>query len=333
MQFQELYTYRLKPAPRRHTILFSGNNDVRVRPGPEAFCRVERAMVGKLAVGRVRSTGHDVTLSEHVSANVVVPVSGQLMSTVRGRDYVARPGQALLFSPNSRDTSALPGDDSQFLGVPVLLPARDLETAAERLGAPVRRVMFDDFALRLDGGALEASGELIAMIRVLVGEITRGSRRLENERTRENWSRMVAEKVVETLEDTGVLDLPRPVTGRPAARHVQRALEVMREKYAEIATMIEVADACGVTNRTLQQSFREVLGTTPRAALTEFRLDEARRLLTLPKNIQSVTDIAFATGFGHPGRFAIAYRQRFGEAPSETRAQRGGVPSAGGDPD
>ena len=35
----------------------------------------------------------------------------------------------------------------------------------------------------------------------------------------------------------------------------------------------------------------------------------------------SVTMIALETGFGNHGRFAKAYRGRFGETPSETRAK------------
>jgi AraC-like DNA-binding protein len=38
----------------------------------------------------------------------------------------------------------------------------------------------------------------------------------------------------------------------------------------------------------------------------------------------SVTDVAFRWGFTHPGRFADAYRERFGQASSETlRRARG----------
>ncbi|MBN9274969.1 MAG: helix-turn-helix domain-containing protein, partial [Mesorhizobium sp.] len=37
----------------------------------------------------------------------------------------------------------------------------------------------------------------------------------------------------------------------------------------------------------------------------------------------SVTDAAYAAGFGHLGRAASAYRRRYGETPSETLRRRG----------
>jgi transcriptional regulator GlxA family with amidase domain len=53
--------------------------------------------------------------------------------------------------------------------------------------------------------------------------------------------------------------------------------------------------------------------------LKKHRLDEARRLLQSGDGQGlNVTDIAFATGFLHPSKFAQDYRERFGETPSAT---------------
>jgi AraC-like DNA-binding protein len=43
-------------------------------------------------------------------------------------------------------------------------------------------------------------------------------------------------------------------------------------------------------------------------------------LLTEPR--LSVTESALRAGFDHLGRFAAGYRQRFGESPSQTVAER-----------
>jgi AraC-like DNA-binding protein len=64
--------------------------------------------------------------------------------------------------------------------------------------------------------------------------------------------------------------------------------------------------------------------------LRDARLAEARRALQQAGSGQSITDIAMSWGFSHLGRFAIAYRRRFGETPRATLAatNRGGGKSS-----
>jgi len=49
------------------------------------------------------------------------------------------------------------------------------------------------------------------------------------------------------------------------------------------------------------------------------RLNATRRtLFALDPEAITVTDVAFAHGFYHPGRFSLQYRNAFGEHPSVT---------------
>ena len=52
--------------------------------------------------------------------------------------------------------------------------------------------------------------------------------------------------------------------------------------------------------------------------LRNARFERARTALLRAEPEESVTDIAAAWGFTHLGRFAIEYRRRFGERPSDT---------------
>jgi AraC-like DNA-binding protein len=75
-----------------------------------------------------------------------------------------------------------------------------------------------------------------------------------------------------------------------------------------------------VSERSLHAAFRRQLGTSPMSYVRHRRLDDAHdELLRVdPTAGVKVTDVALRHGFTHTGRFAAAYRQRFGESPSTT---------------
>ena len=80
-----------------------------------------------------------------------------------------------------------------------------------------------------------------------------------------------------------------------------------------------LADRVGVSQRTLEASFREEFGVTPVRYLRVRRMNEARReLVTTAPGTGTVTAIATRHGFDELGRFSVEYRQLFGESPRET---------------
>lgn len=99
---------------------------------------------------------------------------------------------------------------------------------------------------------------------------------------------------------------------------VYRAIQHVEE--SQVATSAwEMAQAAGVSQKTLEVAFREVMDMTPGKYLVIRRLNAARRaLVSADRAKASVTDVALEYGFTHLGRFAKNYRQLFGEAPSKT---------------
>jgi transcriptional regulator GlxA family with amidase domain len=83
--------------------------------------------------------------------------------------------------------------------------------------------------------------------------------------------------------------------------------------------------AVGVPERTLRMYCTEFLGCGPVEYARLRRLNLARSsLLKADDDAASVAGIARLYGFSGPGRFAVAYRALFGEAPSATlRRPRG----------
>ena len=114
--------------------------------------------------------------------------------------------------------------------------------------------------------------------------------------------------------------LERLESGRlgAAPAYVRRAEDFMRANAAVPIRMEHVAAAAGCSVRTLGAVFRQFRDTTPLAALHAIRLEQVHAELDRGVTGASIAEVARRYGFTNAGRFALAYRRRFGEAPAET---------------
>ena len=91
---------------------------------------------------------------------------------------------------------------------------------------------------------------------------------------------------------------------------------------AHVADRVLVSDLCrvaGVSERTLQQAFQEMLRITPIAYLNRVRLHRARASLRDASPTKTtVSAVAMDWGFWHFGEFSKAYKACFHERPSQT---------------
>ena len=102
-------------------------------------------------------------------------------------------------------------------------------------------------------------------------------------------------------------------------RQTMTTTELAESQSDQLLTVSELARHSGVAERTLRNAFRNCYGLSPMEYLRIRRLHEARRLLRAScPEAKTVTQVAFSLGFWDLGRFARAYRQLFGELPSET---------------
>jgi AraC-like DNA-binding protein len=110
---------------------------------------------------------------------------------------------------------------------------------------------------------------------------------------------------------------------RPAMpRDVRRAIDYIDANLDAAIGLPEIVAASGVRGRTLIQHFRDFKGTSPMRYLRAARYEKARMALGRAEPEESITEIAARWGFGHPGRFSVEYRRRFGESPSKTLRRR-----------
>lgn len=110
---------------------------------------------------------------------------------------------------------------------------------------------------------------------------------------------------------------------RAQHRIVRIAEDVAMSRVGSGFYVKDMCDAAGVSERTLEYAFRDVMGLSPVAFLIRLRLHRARQaLLAADLETSTVTAIALHWGFGHLGEFARDYKACFGELPSETLVQR-----------
>ena len=99
-----------------------------------------------------------------------------------------------------------------------------------------------------------------------------------------------------------------------ALKHTE---EYIRAHLDTAITRDNLADRTGVSIRSLSRAFEKKYGMGPMAFVRQRRLDACyTQLLGSEPDTTTVTDVAMSFGFGHLGKFAIAYKKAFGESPS-----------------
>lgn len=269
-----------------------------------------------LYVGYVHYGSLPVELSPAPVRNeywIQLPVRGQLEATI-GHDCVdCNPAQAAIASPVHEKCRFVSNAGSARIQL-ALTKSALMDQLAALLGEPPDRPL--DFAPALD--LTRGHGRSLARYVLLAAiDLDQPDSVLLNPLTMSMFEQLIM---------TGLL-LSHPhnysdrLSGRAwsiAPRDVKRAIDHMESRLDAPVTLAELVAASGVPGRTLFKHFRDSKGTSPMRYLRNARFDKARQALLQAEPGDSVTAIAMAWGFGHLGRFAVEYRARFGESPSDT---------------
>jgi AraC-like DNA-binding protein len=255
---------------------------------------------------------------------VQLPVAGFGAATIAGRTLDLCAGRASVLSPGRPFEMEYDGEFRQLmLRIDCSLLVRTLE---DLLGEPVSQPLRFEPELAIEAGSGRTWTEAVY---TLVAALDRGDRLIEHP--------AVAART-ESLLATGLLLAGRHnhselLRGEPRPVHprgIQSAVEFLRAHAAEPLTTAQVARSVMMSVRSLQEGFRRYLGTTPMRYLREVRLREIHRELSAADSRRTtITEVAARWGLIHPGRFAVAYRERYGVSPSCTlRHGRGPEPFA-----
>jgi AraC-like DNA-binding protein len=190
-----------------------------------------------------------------------------------------------------------------------------LERHLERmLGAAVTRPV--QFRMGMDLSA-PAVASWARVIKLLVDDLDEPSGLTAAGTDGNPWSEFVINGLLlaqphnysERLE-RGRSDILRPPS-------VKRVIDLIEREPDGDLSMARLTAAAGMGSRALQRNFREYVGTSPHEYVQWIRLGRAHDDLAAGAGA-TVTEIAFRWGFTHLSRFAAAYQERYGVAPSAT---------------
>jgi AraC-like DNA-binding protein len=288
---------------------------VGVPEGAEGFTfRAEVIQLGPLTVGRL-AFGAPVTLiaPELDGYHVTIPTAGLVRTRHAGHDVVAGVSAGAIFGPG-QPAQARYDAHSAELNVKISRTALEGELAA-LLGRTVKGPIGLPPAIDVGAGTAQSWRRLLELLtaeRADPGSLI--------------WRPVIAEQLRRSVLNGLLLSVHHPYTEELSAtpptsppRTVQRVVDAIHDAPEQAFTVTDLATIAGVSVRTLQEGFRRYVGCAPMAYLQSVRLGRAHEALQRedPARV-TVAAVAHRSGFAHLGRFATAYRARFGVSPSET---------------
>jgi AraC-like DNA-binding protein len=139
--------------------------------------------------------------------------------------------------------------------------------------------------------------------------------------------RSVEVAMIEAIADWTIaadqLSSSEKVDRKSELRIVRDSLRKIREADCSVLAVADLCRMAGVAKSRLHQAFSEIYGISPGAYLHRLRLTSIReKLLSEEAPPRSIKDVAIEHGFLSSGQFARAYRNMFGELPSQTLRAR-----------
>jgi AraC-like DNA-binding protein len=271
---------------------------------------------GPITVGDMRF-GVDTLLrfGDLGSYHVDLPLSGKLWwRQGRHEPAVATPTRAAVFQPVGDTTLDRWSADCRLLAVKIERIALE-EQLESLLDAPVQTPV----TLDADFDATSGAGLSWArLVHLLAAEARASDGLLRQTGVAEHLQQSVIAGLL-SLASRRYKEAVAPGIRGWTPRTVKRVIDAMHGRPAHPFTMASLAGIAGVSARALQEAFRRHVGMPPMTYLRNLRLTQAHRALRAAgADETTVAQIAYDAGFVHLGRFAAAYRTRYGMPPSAT---------------
>jgi len=247
--------------------------------------------------------------SPHDQYWLLSPIEGHLEIEVNGQNFAASKTRAVLQSP---------WESYSFRSTPT--KAFILEISEQSLRKVLPDGFLGCFGYSFEGSFRNAIQQLLFGLAGVLDDWATGAvgtKKLPS--FLKHLELAVLHCLVEAIRDQETGSFAGSVVGNMPLTAIRT---FMNDNLANDLSVGDIAEAAGVSIRTLQKGFADHYFMSPNKMLTTMRLDKARELLKSRKGPASVGAACKAVGFGHAGRFSKEYADRFGETPSETLRQR-----------
>lgn len=243
---------------------------------------------------------------------VQLVLSGRAEVSLDNTVYLAHPGEATIINPTC-STRIRVTDDCRFLSIRL-----DCARVAQMLALQINRQLDKPLLFHSKLDFCSDKGAVIGrFINHVLAELELQAADSMLPNMNEHYENMLVSALLE-LQPHNYCDSIAEARSVPAHHYVKKAESFMRENLASMITPDELASVAGVTPRTLCNGFHRYYQTTPMCYLKSLRLERAHECLRKASDGETITRIAMNCGITHLGRFSLEYKQRFGEAPSQT---------------
>jgi AraC-like DNA-binding protein len=278
--------------------------------------RVTGLRLGGLTLGRL-SYGRSVVLTtaEAGHFHVNAPLAGLARSAGGwpGPAVVTTPGTAAVFGPGRQAEIAWTANCTQLC---IMISRTEVEAELEALlGRSLHAPLEFDPAMDLASPTSRAWREVLGM---LARELDDGPGLIDYPSVGRHVRGLVIDGLLLGQHHTYSDPLSAATSAAPRSV-VTRAVDLVHDRPEEPWSTVRLATEVHLSVRALQEGFRREVGMPPMSYVRDVRLHRARDLLRVADpDRTTVAQVAARVGIGHLGRFAAAYREAFGELPSET---------------
>jgi AraC-like DNA-binding protein len=120
---------------------------------------------------------------------------------------------------------------------------------------------------------------------------------------------------------------PREKESSPDIRRAKLMMEYINTHYSEDISIADIAGAANISKSECFRCFRKVIGKKPFEYLTEYRMEQAMKLLS--STDKGISEIASYCGYNHHSYFGKKFKQIIGCTPNAYRKSFIHFPSAG----
>src|SRR6185503_17274913 len=317
------------PLLERHRIFYSRNAEetraflggkgyqfaLSRRDAPQLETRLNGLYVPNMYFGYVHYGSVSVDFSPSAVRSdywIQLPLHGAVDASIGRHSVICDPTRAAIASPVHEQCLFKSNADSARIQLALTKDALTRQLAA-LLGEPVDVAVDFAPALDLTTGYGQSLARYVSMAAL---DLEQPGSMLTNPVTMSMFQQLIMTGLLLSHRHNyseALLRRQRP----PAPRAVKRAIDYLEAHLDAPVTLADLVAASGVPGRTLFKHFRDSKGVPPMRYLRHARLERVRQALAHAQPGQSVTEIAMSFGFSHLGRFAVEYRRRFGESPSE----------------